>query len=168
MDGPQAEDSGGGRRRAPEARTSGARAGGGGPRGRRPLAPVWAWAMLLLLAVAVHLTVLYLPGEQVPEAGFQVPGLDKLVHVLAFGVPTFAAVVLGRSARWSLPFLLHAPVSEWAQASLAAQRSGDPWDVVADVVGVLLGVLAGRRLLRRGLAAGRPAEYASRVPPARE
>lgn len=163
MHGPHPEGSGGGRRRA-----SGARAGEDGPRGRRPLAPAWAWAVLLALAVAVHLTVLYLPGDQVPEAGFQVPGLDKLVHVLAFGVPTLAAVVLGRSARWAVPFLLHAPVSEWLQAGFAAQRSADPWDVAADVVGVLLGVLVARRLLRRGLAAGRPAEYASRVPPARE
>lgn len=121
-----------------------------------------------MLAVAGHLVVLYLPGQNVPQAGFEIPGLDKLIHVVAFGAPTLAAVVLGRSAAWALPFLAHAPVSEWAQARFAAERSGDLWDMVADLVGVALAVAAAALLWRRqgrGLEPRAVQEYASRVPP---
>ena len=46
------------------------------PRRRRALAAA------LAVAVVVQLVVLYLPGEQVPEAGFTVPGLDlSLIHI---------------------------------------------------------------------------------------
>lgn len=52
----------------------------------------------LAVAVVVQLVVLYLPGEQVPEAGFAVPGLDKAIHVAVFALPAFLAVWRGRSA----------------------------------------------------------------------
>lgn len=39
-----------------------------------------------------------------------------------------------------LLLVAHAVVSEVVQASLLTARSGDPWDVVADVAGALAGV----------------------------
>ncbi|WP_236743557.1 hypothetical protein [Micrococcus luteus] len=60
------------------------------PRRRRALAAA------LAVAVVVQLVVLYLPGEQVPEAGFAVPGLDKAIHVAVFALPAFLAVARGR------------------------------------------------------------------------
>ena len=45
-----------------------------------------ALAAALVVAVVVQLVVLYLPGEQVPEAGFAVPGLDKAIHVAVFAL----------------------------------------------------------------------------------
>jgi VanZ family protein len=155
MRGGEITGDGGGRRRA------------SGQAGRHPLVPGWGWAVLLVVAVAAHLVVLYLPGQDVPQTGFEVPGLDKAIHVVAFGVPTLAAVVLGRSAWWALPFVVHAPVSEAVQATFVPHRSGDPWDVAADLVGVALAVVLAV-WLRRGLESGREREYASRVPPARE
>lgn len=125
-------------------------------------------AASLAVAVLVHLMVLYLPGSQVPSSGVEVPGMDKAIHAAVFALPTLLAVLLGRSAWWGLPFIVHAPVSEWVQHTAVPLRMGDPWDLAADVAGVVLGVLAGRRLLRRGLAAESREEYASRVPPARE
>ena len=98
------------------------------------------WA--LAVAVVVQLVVLYLPGEQVPEAGFAVPGLDKAIHVAVFALPAFLAVGRGRSAWWALPFAVHAPVSELVQHAWVPLRTGDPVDVVADLAGVVLGVLA--------------------------
>ena len=96
----------------------------------------------LAVAVVVQLVVLYLPGEQVPEAGFTVPGLDKAIHVAVFALPAFLAVWRGRSEWWALPFAVHAPVSELVQHAWVPLRTGDPVDVVADLAGVVLGVLA--------------------------
>ena len=109
-----------------------------------------ALAALVLLAVlavvvVVHLVVLYLPGSDVPQTGFEVPGLDKTIHVLAFAAPTWAAVRLGSSWWWALPFAVHAPVSELVQHAWVPLRTGDPVDVVADLAGVVLGVVAARR-----------------------
>ena len=104
-----------------------------------------AVAAALVVAVVVQLVVLYLPGEQVPEAGFAVPGLDKAIHVAVFALPAFLAVWRGRSAWWALPFAVHAPVSELVQHAWVPLRTGDPVDVVADLAGVVLGVVAARR-----------------------
>ena len=102
----------------------------------------------------VQLVVLYLPGEQVPEAGFTVPGLDKAIHVAVFALPAFLAVWRGRSAWWALPFAVHAPVSELVQHAWVPLRTGDPVDVVADLAGVVLGVVAAwsRRIGGSGVA----------------
>ena len=93
----------------------------------------------LTAAVVLHLLVLYLP--QVPDPGGpQVPGLDKVAHVAVFALVVAAALWAGLPARWVVPVaLVHAVVSEVVQHLWLAERSGDGWDVVADVVGVLLG-----------------------------
>ncbi|WP_404381584.1 VanZ family protein [Knoellia locipacati] len=99
------------------------------------------------VAVLLQLVVVYAPsgGGAAPF-----PYFDKLVHAGVFALPVF----LGLLAR--LPLLpvaavmaAHAPVSELVQAMLLPQRSGDPWDVVADLVGVGLGVLAATLALHR-------------------
>lgn len=112
--------------------------------GRRP-----GGRSLLPAAVAllVQLTVVYAPsgGGAAPF-----PHVDKLVHATVFAVPVFFALL----AR--LPFVpvvavmaAHAPMSEVVQATLLPHRSGDPWDAVADVVGVGVGVLAATLAERR-------------------
>lgn len=104
------------------------------------------------LTLVVHLVALYLPGS--PEAGPSlVPHLDKLVHVLLFGGPAFLLRRL--TTRWWPVALvaLHAPASELVQHRLIPHRSGDPWDLVADLVGVALGVWLSRRA---DLRPGRP------------
>lgn len=98
----------------------------------------------LAAAVAVQLLVLYLPrGVGGPDL---VPGLDKVVHALVFLVPVLLALRLGlRPAAVVGVAAAHAVLSEVVQAVLLPARSGDPWDVVADLTGVLVGwLLAGR------------------------
>ena len=83
---------------------------------------------------------LYAPT--VPGPG-GVPGLDKVAHALLFAVPATLAWRLG--ARWVVVLLvLHALVSEPLQGWLSPSRRTDPWDALADLVGVGLGVLAAR------------------------
>lgn len=111
------------------------------PRSRR-------WALVpALVAVVVQLVVLYAPsGVGSPPFAY----FDKLVHAAVFALPVFFAL-LARLPRGAVVTVaaLHAPVSEVVQARLLAARAGDPWDAVADLVGVGLGVLAALVVGRR-------------------
>lgn len=81
-----------------------------------------------------------------PDVG--APGLDKVGHLLAFGVPAALAWLLG--ARWLVvAFVLHALVSEPLQARVAPLREPDLLDAVADLVGIAAGVAVARALRRR-------------------
>ena len=115
--------------------------------------------VLLVLALVVHVAVLYAP--EVPATGaVGVPGADKLAHVAVFALVVALAVKAGFPVRWVVPLALaHAVVSEAVQHLLLPGRSGDPWDVVADVVGVGLGWAAATALSRRR-AARRPSGHA--------
>lgn len=101
-----------------------------------------------LLAFIVQLLVLYAPSAGGGGAFF--PHTDKVVHAAVFGLPVFLAVVAGVPARWVVPLMAgHAVLSEVIQAQLLPRRSGDPWDVVADLVGVGLGLAAAHLVARR-------------------
>jgi VanZ family protein len=66
---------------------------------------------------------------------------DKVVHVLLFLAPTVAGLLAGLRPGWVVGLVaLHAPVSELVQHFLLPNRSGDVWDAVADLSGVVLGV----------------------------
>jgi hypothetical protein len=94
------------------------------------------WGAAAALSVVVHLAVLYWPVITV--AG-PVTWTDKVVHLLVFAVPTYlVGRLVGRPGLVALAFAAHAVVSELAQHLLLPGRSGDPWDVVADVAGVVL------------------------------
>jgi hypothetical protein len=105
------------------------------PRTRRLL---WRWA--LGVALAVQLIALYAPRA---PAGPQVNGFDKLIHVSIFAAPALAALIVGIRARWALGILaVHAPISELIQHFALPHRTGDVFDALADLSGVLLGGLA--------------------------
>ncbi|MGL5911249.1 MAG: VanZ family protein [Phycicoccus sp.] len=100
-------------------------------------------------AVVVQLLVLYLPRGVAPPSSL--PGADKVVHAVVFLLPVLLALLAGFAVRTVLAVsALHAVVSEMVQAGILPARSGDPWDVLADLVGVLCGWLAWTRVGRRG------------------
>ena len=106
-----------------------------------------ATRLALVAAVLVQLVVLYAPSG--PGVG-PFPQSDKVVHVVVFLVPVTLAVLVTRRPRpVAALFLAHAVLSELVQGTVLPQRSGDPFDALADAVGVGLGVLLGIRLLRR-------------------
>ncbi|MCW2680283.1 MAG: hypothetical protein JWM62_1684 [Frankiales bacterium] len=84
-----------------------------------------------------------------PRTGGDGPfdGSDKVVHLLLFGL-------LAATTRWRfgpataglVAVAAYAPVSELVQGLLLPTRSGDPWDVLADLLGVAAGWLLARRL----------------------
>ncbi len=110
--------------------------------------------MLWWLLLAGHLLALYWPRIDLP--GATPSGSDKFAHVLLFALPTIAALLALRRP-WPVVTALavHAPLSEWLQASVLPHRSGDPADAAADLLGVLVGAGVGWWLRARGPAAAR-------------
>lgn len=103
--------------------------------------------ILAAFAVIGHLLALYLPGS--PEPSFDLPGADKIVHVLLFGVPVW---LIGRLTGrvWLVAgiFAAHAVVSELIQYWFIPYRSGDPLDLLADLSGIGVAVWLLRRAAR--------------------
>ena len=100
-----------------------------------------AWLWLFVVVVTVHLAALYWPRVSVQGP---VAWTDKVVHVTLFAVPALVGLLAGvRPAYLLVPLALHAPVSELLQHAVLPNRSGDVWDAVADLSGVLVGATIG-------------------------
>lgn len=96
------------------------------------------------VAVGVNLVAVYAPSAA--GAGL-FPHADKVAHLLVFAAVAATGVPAGVPIRWLAGLLVaHAVLSEIVQAVWLTQRSGDPGDVVADLVGIGLGLVVGRRL----------------------
>jgi VanZ family protein len=92
--------------------------------------------------VVVQLFVLYVPA--VP-GGDPPAYADKVVHLAVFA----AGAWTGHRARigsyaLGVALVAHAVASELLQMTLLPGRSGDPLDVLADVVGVVVGLVVAR------------------------
>ncbi|WP_306231433.1 VanZ family protein [Agrococcus beijingensis] len=116
---------------------------------------VWRW--LFGAAVLAQLVALYLPD---PPSSGGLPGADKVVHFGIFLAPALLGVLAGlRPVLLGALLVAHAIVSELLQHFLLPGRGGDPWDALADVVGVAVGLAIAAALRRRATAArGRPAD----------
>lgn len=117
---------------------------------------IWKW--LLAAALVAHAYALYRPGG--PDPGFASlfpENTDKLVHVVLFATP--ALLIRALTARWWPLWLLalHAPISEVIQWRFIPYRSGDPWDRLADLIGIALGIGAAEWWRRRRSFAHAPA-----------
>ena len=107
-----------------------------------------SWARTALAAaIAVNLVVLYWP-RPVSDGG--VPYADKIVHVAIFAAVAVTALRVRVRLGWVVGLLaVHAVSSELVQHWLLANRTGDPADVAADLVGVALGVVVAWKLAAR-------------------
>ena len=107
----------------------------------QPLLYPRAWLSLWWLAIAVVLAASLAPPRALPPMA---DGSDKLYHLLGYFVLAAAAVQLfrrGAGLWWVAAGLVLMGIAvEWAQGALTAQRSADPLDALANVVGVALGV----------------------------
>jgi len=109
-------------------------------RAQEPRTHTLLWRVAFGVALAAQLIAVYSPQGL---GGPGITGLDKVVHLSIFFAPALALLMMGIRARWALGILaLHAPVSELIQHFFLPQRSGDVFDVVADLSGVALGWLA--------------------------
>lgn len=116
----------------------------------RPVVGAGRRAVVVFAVLLVaHLCALYWPRVELQGP---VSWTDKVVHVLLFLLPTVAGLLAGVRPVLLVGLLaLHAPVSELVQHFLLPHRTGDAWDAVADLSGVVLGVtsvVVGRALRR--------------------
>ena len=126
-----------------------------------------AVAVVTGLVLAVHLWGLYrVTGPPQPP---WFPNVDKLEHLIGFATPTalvLATLALrardhGRAIRHRTvavvvaAFVAHAGVSEVVQGMFYRTRTGDPWDAMADSVGVALGLAVFCWVVRPRVGAGR-------------
>jgi hypothetical protein len=115
-----------------------------------------------VLAVSLQLWGLYRVAGPPQPPGF--PLADKLGHAVGFALPVLLillAAALRRLPGWQWPnpatqavvvsvFAAHAVVSELIQHVWYLHRTGDPFDVVADWVGIAAGVVLLRVIVLRG------------------
>ncbi len=112
----------------------------GRPKARAQEPRTLLWRLAFGVALGVQLIAVYSPHGL---AGPGITGLDKVVHVSIFFAPSLALLMMGIRARWALGILaLHAPFSELIQHFFLPERSGDVFDVLADLSGVALGWFA--------------------------
>jgi hypothetical protein len=128
-----------------------------------------AW-LLFAVALTANLVLLYWP-RTVGSGG--VPHLDKAAHALSFGLVMAAGLRAGVAVPGLTAVLaVHAVTSEVIQHTLLTGRSGEPADVLADLVGVagvllLLGAASWRHGRSRGDEPGVDRSAPGREPPAR-
>jgi len=117
-------------------------------------------AALALLATVLQLYGLYRVTGPGSPSWF--PQIDKVEHAVGFALPVALALLAlglraGRQAFRRRPataalagvFAAHAVVSELVQHAFYRGRTGDPFDVLADWVGVAVGTAVGAALLNR-------------------
>ncbi|MFK4087876.1 VanZ family protein [Kribbella sp. NPDC020789] len=110
---------------------------------------VWAWRVAFVAACVLQLYGVYAPEEAGPSVG--IPGIDKVAHFCLFAAVAFTGLKVGVPARWLLGALVvNAIGSEFVQHYLLPHRDGDPFDALADLIGVAAGAWAGFRVFRRG------------------
>lgn len=104
-----------------------------------PDAPMWRLAALA--ALLVQCAMLYWPTPAGPQSDLP---LDKAAHFLAFAVVAALGVRAGIPVRWVAGLLVvQAGASELLQHLLLPDRSGDLFDLAADLLGTAAGLVLG-------------------------
>jgi len=116
---------------------------------RRPRLWLLLWGLLIAGVIVGSL----LPADELPVLRFA--GFDKLEHAFGYGVLSAYAVMLfarRKTQAWAAVGLVVLGIAiEIAQAGWTSSRSGDPGDVLADLLGVLAGLSIASTTWARGL-----------------
>lgn len=106
--------------------------------------PPW---LLSAVAMALLLMLTLIPASDVP-GGPDIPGLDKIIHFLMFGLTATALatdtarqlrrISIARLIAIALCVSLLGAVIEWLQEIMQLGRSAETWDLAADIAGSFL------------------------------
>ena len=96
---------------------------------------IWIFGWLLCIVLSMG------PPPPIPR---EVPDGDKIGHALAYGLLAAWAVMIFRTRgawlRSGAGLVALGIAIEFAQATFTTNRTGDPYDAVADALGVMLGL----------------------------
>ena len=110
---------------------------------------VWAWRAGFVLACLVQLYGLYSPQQAGPDTS-TIPYSDKVAHFAIFAAVAYLGLRVGVPARWLLAALVVQAIgSEFVQHYLLPDRSGDPFDSLADLLGTATGAWLGFRAVQK-------------------
>ena len=116
---------------------------------RRPRLWLALWGVLIAGVIVGSL----LPADELPVPPFA--AFDKLEHAFGYGMLSAYAMMLfarRRTQAWAAVGLVVLGIAiEIAQAGWTSSRSGDPSDVLADLIGVLAGSSIASTTWARGL-----------------
>jgi VanZ family protein len=97
---------------------------------------IWIFGWLLCIALSLG------PPPPIPA---DVPNGDKIGHALAYAVLSAWAVMIFRTRgawlRSAMALMVLGIVIEIAQGTLTSNRTADPYDALADALGIVLGLL---------------------------
>ncbi len=112
----------------------------------RYLLPPVLWSLAILWIISI-------PGTSIPTSRFlNIPHLDKLVHLAVFAVFTFLLsyglhmqeINVFKKHPYTISLLVgvvYSILTEWIQLRFIHSRSGEFYDLIADVTGCLMGVI---------------------------
>ncbi len=110
--------------------------------------PAIGWGIVIFILMAI-------PGNKFPEVHFNWISADKLVHFSVFGLWSFLLMrwLTRSSAKAVLSVfvigLVFSSITETLQATVFINRSGDPRDVLANMIGISGGILIYRLLKKK-------------------
>ncbi|MDR1755835.1 MAG: VanZ family protein [Culturomica sp.] len=109
----------------------------------------WFWIFGTITWALLILVLCLISSDELPNPGWKIPYADKWVHFGLFFVLAFflyAGVAWGGTVRWKIWVIvlflsfLYGGIIEWLQANFF-HRSGDIWDLAADLAGAVVGCL---------------------------
>ncbi len=107
----------------------------------KPFRRPWLWFALWCLAIAIVAAVSLGPPPPLPELP---SGTDKIEHALAYALLAFGAVQIFDSrstcAVAGVALVIIGIGIEFAQGAFTVDRLRDPFDAIANAIGVLIGL----------------------------
>lgn len=102
-------------------------------------------ARIILPIYWIFLTYMLLkPGQDLPVPFFHFEGVDKVIHLgifITLGL-LFSAAFPRTNLWWGgIILVIYCILTEVLQEKMGLGRTGDPWDLFADGIGLLIGYL---------------------------
>lgn len=112
--------------------------------------PAIGWGIVIFILMAI-------PGDKFPDVHFTWISADKLVHFSVFGLWSFLLMrwlnrtATNASKQVFIIGLIFSGITETLQATVFINRSGDPRDVLANMIGISGGILVYRWLKMKSI-----------------